>query len=109
MTTAVLGRRSNLLTAVVAFAAAAAAAAIIAAASSWPFGSAAPAARPVSDWFAPIAKSYGDNPRIARGFDFASLYASYPRWFEGIAKAYHYNPAITPGFDFASLYAAPRS
>jgi hypothetical protein len=39
------------------------------------------AGEPVStpDWFAPIAKSYGNDPRLTPDFDFASLYAGNPR------------------------------
>jgi hypothetical protein len=83
------------------------ASAVVAVAVSWPSGRDNAAASAVPAWFAPIAKSYSNNPRITPKFDFASLYASYPRWFEGIARSYGYNPAITPDFDFASLYGSP--
>jgi hypothetical protein len=59
------------------------------------------------DWFAPIAASYGNNPRITPGFDFASLYsAGHPAWFAEIAEYYGHNPLVTPDFDFAGLYGS---
>ena len=42
----------------------------------WPRETAAASPAAVPAWFAPIAKSYGDNPRITPGFDFAALYAA---------------------------------
>ena len=108
MTITVLSRRFYVLAGLAAIAAAIAATAVVAVAASWPFSrDDTAAARPVPAWFAPIAKSYGNNPRITPQFDFASLYASYPRWFERIARSYGYNPAVTPDFDFASLYGPP--
>ena len=107
MTTTVLIRHSYGLGAfVVLLAALVAAVAVVGSRSSGSDTSVAAKAAPT--WFAPIAKSYGNNPKITPGFDFASLYASYPRWFERIARSYGYNPAITPDFDFASLYGSPR-
>lgn len=58
------------------------------------------------EWFAPIAASYGNDPRMTPDFDFASLYsAGHPEWFAGIAAYYGHNPLITPDFDFAALYS----
>jgi len=108
MTISVLSRRFHGLAAVAALAAALAVTAAVAVAVSWRPDGDASAASTVPAWFAPIAKSYGDNPGITPRFDFASLYASYPKWFERIARSYGYDPAITPDFDFASLYGAPR-
>ena len=35
-----------------------------------------------TDWFKPIAASYGNDPRVTPDFDFASLYsAGHPEWF----------------------------
>jgi hypothetical protein len=63
-----------------------------------------PASAPA--WFAPIAASYGNDPRMTPDFDFASLYSGgYPEWFAGIAEYYDHNPLVTPEFDFASLYS----
>ena len=109
MATTVLTRRSHGLATVVALIAAVAAAAAFAVNATRSSGGDPEATRAVPEWFAPIAKSYGNNPKITPRFDFASLYASYPRWFERIAKSYGYDPAITPDFDFASLYGAPRA
>ena len=107
MATTVLTRRSYDLGAVVVLLAALVAAVAVAGSrSSDSDTSVAPSTAPA--WFAPIAKSYGNNPKITPSFDFASLYASYPRWFEAIARSYGYDPAITPDFDFASLYGSPR-
>lgn len=58
------------------------------------------------EWFAPIAASYGNDPRMTPDFDFASLYsAGHPEWFAGIAEYYGNDPRVTPDFDFASLYS----
>jgi hypothetical protein len=62
----------------------------------------APLASP--EWFKPISRYYGNDPRITPRFDFASLYAAYPTWFAPIRAYYHDNPEVTPAFDFASLY-----
>jgi hypothetical protein len=65
---------------------------------------AAPAVYP--EWFRPISRYYGNDPRITPQFDFASLYAAYPAWFAPIRAYYHDNPEVTPAFDFAGLYGA---
>ena len=108
MTTTIVSRRSHVLAGIAMFAAALAATAAGAVALSWPFGDNTSPARPVPEWFAPIAKSYGNNPRVTPKFDFASLYAPYPLWFERIARSYGYDPAVTPDFDFAALYGPPE-
>ena len=109
MTTTVLTRHSYGLGAfVVLLAALVAAVAVAVVGSPSTRSDTSVAAKAAPAWFAPIAKSYGNNPKITPGFDFASLYASYPRWFERVARSYGYNPAITPDFDFASLYGSPR-
>jgi len=71
-------------------------------------GGTAPAAATLPAWFAPIAESYGNDPRLTPEFDFASLYRSYPPWFDGIAESYGWDPRVTPEFDFASLYSLPK-
>jgi hypothetical protein len=57
-----------------------------------------------SAWFEPIAKYYGDNPKVTPSFRFADLYTADPVWFGPIAEYYHFAPGITSARDFAALY-----